>query len=34
VVARLDRDRLVVDLRAVAPADDAVLARALATACR
>lgn len=34
VVARLDRERLVVDLRAVAPADDAVLARALATACR
>jgi L-seryl-tRNA(Ser) seleniumtransferase len=34
MVARLDRDRLVVDLRAVDPADDAALARALATACR
>jgi L-seryl-tRNA(Ser) seleniumtransferase len=34
VVARLDRDRLMVDLRAVPPADDPALARALATACR
>jgi L-seryl-tRNA(Ser) seleniumtransferase len=34
VVARLDRDRLLVDLRAVPPADDPALARALAAACR
>jgi L-seryl-tRNA(Ser) seleniumtransferase len=34
VVARLDRDRLVVDLRAVAPADDAAVAKALVIACR
>jgi L-seryl-tRNA(Ser) seleniumtransferase len=34
VVARLDRDRLVVDLRAVAPADDATVAKAITVACR
>ncbi len=34
VVARLDRDRLVIDLRAVAPSDDLTLAEAIARVCR
>lgn len=34
IVTRIDRDRLVADLRAVDPADDATVARGLAAACR
>lgn len=34
VLARLDRERLLLDLRAVEPDDDALVAGALATACR
>ncbi|MBI5156882.1 MAG: L-seryl-tRNA(Sec) selenium transferase [Acidimicrobiia bacterium] len=34
IVARLDRDRVVVDLRAVDPGDDAFVAGALTAACR
>ncbi|MEK7251634.1 MAG: L-seryl-tRNA(Sec) selenium transferase [Actinomycetota bacterium] len=34
IVTRIERDRLVVDLRAVDPADDATVAGAIAAACR
>ena len=34
IVARLDKDRIVVDLRAVDPGDDALVAGALTAACR
>ena len=34
IVTRVERDRLIVDLRAVDPADDATVAGAIATACR
>jgi L-seryl-tRNA(Ser) seleniumtransferase len=34
VLARLERDQLVVDLRAVEPSDDPILIEAISTACR
>jgi hypothetical protein len=34
IVTRLEKDRIIVDLRAVDPSDDGYVADALTTACR